>query len=132
MLYTCYRRPDRPEHKGFEVSVTEQAHVNVHQQLERMMRAGEVLRRARLEQYDFQDGVDDGRDIPYRSTGFDMADASEIIERVEADVRDAQVRAMAIKNTRRAKGSVSEGSGGAEKTDNAKSGSSGKSEEDDT
>lgn len=122
MLNTPYRRPVRPEHSGFEESVTEQTYVTLTQQLERMMRAGEVLRAARAELFDFQDGEDDGRAVPYRSSGFDLADASEIIEGAENAIRDAKTRTIAIENTRRAKKRAAEGSGGAEEADKSESG----------
>ncbi len=79
MLYTPYRRPIKPIHSGFEESVTEQAHISVSQQLEWMMHAGEILKEARQNQFDFKPGdLDDGRNEPLRRPGIDMSEVTEL------------------------------------------------------
>lgn len=78
MLQTPYRRNARHKHKGFEETETEQSFVDTNAQLQHMMRAGEELKLAKKEQYDLREGdIDDGTMDPSRTTGFDMADASE-------------------------------------------------------
>lgn len=70
---------------GFEVSVTEQTGwLPVSRQVERLLRAGERLQTWRQNAYEFEDGVEIPTDYvdPTRSPGFDMADASELSQRL--------------------------------------------------
>lgn len=93
-LNTPYRRPTRPEHTGFEPSKTEQTYIDTNQQLDRMMRAGERLKQARTDAFDFAAGEeDDDRTEPLRNLGIDMAEVSELADEARANMAGTSRRA---------------------------------------
>lgn len=89
-FYTC---ADRPEKQRFlEINsgeqIVEKIYVNQNKRIEEMILAGERLKLARGEQYDYPDGLtreeeDTAYPDPTRHGSFDMADGSRIARNLE-------------------------------------------------
>lgn len=85
-FFTAYDRPPKVFEKVDDSSITEPYFRSAEEQIQSIFQAGERLAAYRREQFDFADGVevpDDAMD-PTRGPNFDLADASEALNELQA------------------------------------------------
>ena len=81
MFYTKSVRPERCKEVNAGPPLVERSgYVPAKVRIENMMLAGQRLVESRNVRYDFDGDVDEYFDDPTRSPGFDMADASQMME----------------------------------------------------
>lgn len=91
-FYTKYDRPPTSYEVGGGKKLVETAgYLSAKQRIDNLITAGRQLMASRAEQYDFPEGTptDTNFSDPTRSRGFDLADASQVIEHVEMGMRSS-------------------------------------------
>lgn len=94
-IYTQTKRPEKKEFlekNSNEIIVEKAGYVTAKQRIEDMINAGRRLVDHRKANYDFKENeeIDENFDDPTRSPGFDPADASSIMQEIDAKMKAAK------------------------------------------
>ena len=82
--------PHEPEKNDGELVVEIGSYIPAKKQIESFIQSGKNLQASRQGRYGFEGEVDETFNDPTRSPGFDLADASQLLAKAEANISEAK------------------------------------------